>query len=105
MSPFLELIKPLNVFSAYAIPAALWGIPLLWRYINRQPLTRRQMMHAAWTIVATGCWILFGNIAFDAYRQGTITQPTAIVSAVVVTAFVIGSMHLFDRRYPEQDNS
>ena len=101
MSPFLELITPLNVLAAYAIPLAIMGIPLLWRYLGRKPVTRRQISNAAWTIVIVGCWILFGNLVNDAHERGMISLPTFITSEAVLFAIVAGSVHLVERRYPQ----
>jgi hypothetical protein len=103
MSPYLELLKPLNVLFSYAIPLALWGAPLLWRYVNRRPVTRRQVEYAAWIVASTGFWILFGNAAVDAHKHGMISELASVISAIVVTAIAIGSMHLIDRRYRQED--
>jgi hypothetical protein len=105
MSPFLEPITLLKVLVAYAVPLALWGIPLLWRYLNSKPVTRSQIGHATWTIFISGCWILFGNTAFEAYERGMISLPTTIMSEAVLFAIVAGSFHLAERRYLEENKS
>jgi len=105
MSPFLELITLPKVLVSYAIPLALWGIPLLWRYLNNKPVTRSQIGLATWTFFICGCWIFFGNTAFDAYERGMISLPTTIMSEAVLFAIVAGSFHLADRCYPEESKS
>ena len=105
MSPFLELVALPKVLVAYAVPLALWGIPLLWRYVSHRPVTRRQIGHATWTIFTTGCWILLGNTAFDAYQRGMISLPTTTILEAVLFAIVAGSFHLAERRYPEENPS
>src|SRR5690349_14826880 len=102
MSPFLDLIKPLNVVIAYAIPTALLGIPILWQHLTRKPGSRRQIKNAAWTIFIAGCWIFFGNFFFFAYQEGFISLPEFIGVEVVLFAMVGGSFLLVERRYPEQ---
>jgi len=105
MSPFLELITLPKVLVAYAVPLALWGIPLLWRYLNHKPVMPSQVGLATWTIFIGGCWILFGNMAFDAYERGRISLPSTIMSEAVLFAIVAGSFHLAERRYPEESKS
>src|SRR5689334_18105432 len=106
MSPFLELIKPLNGVIAYAIPTAIMGILLSRQYLrDRKPVTRRRVANAAWTILISGCWILFGNAVFDGYQRGMMSLPAHLIAQAVIFAFVAASFHLVERRYRQEAQS
>jgi hypothetical protein len=105
MSPILEFITLPRVLQAYVIPLAIFGIPLLWRYLTYKPVTRHQIGHVAWMINIAGCWILFGNAAFDAYKGEMISLTKVTISEVALFATVAGGFHLVERRYPEENKS
>lgn len=102
MLSVLELVTLQNVLLSYVVPLALWGIPLLWRYLSRKAVTRRQAGRAAWTVFVTGFWILFGNTFFHAHERGMISLPTFIVAEAALFAVVAGSWHLVDGFYPDE---
>jgi hypothetical protein len=88
--------------AAWGAALALAGGPLLWRLLNYQPVTRRALLRAAWTFVATGCWITFGTGAINAYEHGLISLPMSIFAVAVLFAVVAGGSRLIERWYPER---
>jgi hypothetical protein len=90
------------VAAAWGVALALAGGPLLWRFLNYRPVTRRARLHAAWNFVATGCWIMFGIGAINAYERGLISLPMSIFAVAVLFAVVAGGSHLMQRWYPER---
>ena len=91
---------PALIFT-WALGLALAGGPLLWRFLNRRPVTRRALLHAAWNFVATGCWITFGNGAMDAQKRGLLSLPVSILIVAVLFAAFAGGSHLLERWHPE----
>ena len=88
--------------AAWGFALALAGGPLLWRFLNYRPVTRRALVHAAWKFVATGCWMTFGTGAINAYERGLISLPMSIFAVAVLFAVVAGGSHLMERCYPER---
>ena len=76
--------------------------PLLLKFLNYRPVTWRAVVHAAWNFVAVGCWITFGNLAWDASKSRLISPPLAILIEVALFAVVVGGLHLLARWYPEE---
>ena len=81
---------------------ALAGGPLLWKFLNYRPVTRRALLRAALNFIATGCWITFGVAAINAYERGLISLPTSIFAVAALFAVVAGGSHLMERWYPER---
>jgi hypothetical protein len=87
----------------WALVLALTGGPLLRKYLNSHPVSRRELLHAAWNLVAKGCWITLGNCAVDAQKQGLISEPMTILIVAVLFGAFAGGAHLLERWYPETE--
>jgi hypothetical protein len=88
--------------AAWGLALALAGGPLLWRFLNYRPVTRRACLRAALNFIATGCWITFGVGAINAYERGLISLPMSIFAVAALFAIVAGGSHLMARCYPER---
>jgi hypothetical protein len=51
------------------------GGPLLLRFLNYRPVTRRALLQALWAFVAMFFGMPFGNGAIAAYERGLISLP------------------------------
>ena len=91
-----------TLLTNWAIWLVLLGGPLVWKLLKGQPVTRHAWLRAAWSVVAIGCVVAFGNAAFDAGKQGLMSIPACILLLAGVFAAYAGSTHLLDRWYPEE---
>ena len=100
MSPLLIAVPKFH-FAFFVVPV-LYGVPLLWRYLTRKPVTRREIVHAVCTIVAVEGWMALSNVAAAAYKAKVMSLPTTIATvALLFVIVVVGSLYLVERHYPE----
>lgn len=83
---------------------AFAGGPLLWRFLNYRPVTRRAVVQAVSNIVATGCWLTFGTAAIAAYERGLISLSTSILAVALMFAGAAGGSALIARWCPDEQS-
>jgi len=77
------------------------GGPLLLRFLNYRPVTRRALLQALWAFVAMFFGMPFGNGAITAYERGLISLPACILVVAAVFGVLAGGNYLMARWYPE----
>jgi hypothetical protein len=102
MSPVLEFITWPNVLLGYAVASVLWGIPLLWRYLSHQPITRHRAVYTAWNIAIVGPGLTIGNAITTAHERGMISLLTTAIAVAIWFAVFGGGSSLLERWYPEE---
>ena len=81
---------------------ALAGGPLLWRFLNYQPVTRCAFVQAVANAIGSGCWLTFGTAVMTAHQRGLISLPVSILAVAFMLAGAAGSSFLIERWCPEE---
>jgi hypothetical protein len=81
---------------------AFAGGPLLWRFLNYQPVTRCAFVQAVANAIGSGCWMTFGTAAMTAHERGLISLPAGVLAVAFMLAGAAGSSFLIARLCPEE---
>ena len=90
-----------TLILTWTFTLAIAGGPLLWRFLNYEPVTRCGFVQAVANFVATGCWLTFGSAAMTAHQRGLISLPVSILAMAFLLGGAAGSSFLIARWCPE----
>lgn len=88
----------------WAFTLAFAGGPLLWKFLNYNPVTRCAVVQAVSNLVASGCWLTFGTAAINAFERGLISLRMSVLAVALLFAAVAGGSFLVARWCPDQQS-
>lgn len=76
--------------------------PLLLKFLNYRPVTRRAVLQAVSSFVVTGGSLTLGTAAISAHERGLISFPTSVLLVGCLLTGAAASSFLIARWYPDE---
>lgn len=97
MSSWTSLIDLQLLVLVWASVLAMEGGPLLWRFLNYQPVTRCAVLLAVSNAVGSGCGMMFCFAVINARERGLISLFTTVLALAILFGSLIGRSFLIAR--------
>ena len=101
-SSLAELFDMPTLILLWVFTLALAGGPLLWKFLNYQPVTRCAFVQAVANAIGSGCWLTFGTAVMTAHQRGLISLPVSILAVAFLLTGAASSSFLIARWCPEE---